>query len=238
MAATPHRMPPRRAGPQYLRHNRKARPERNRLRRTRLSSDSPFALAERSARARKAPPQEEAQHGGSYLLAVPLQLAEAQEGHAEGYKGPEAGDGDNPRIRRPHTELLGLAGMGAVNHVTEGLAGCTRTLTAACSLVRDGRKEGEAGDFRFGGRAEQFSSRCVLIPGFYDGLQGRGTRMRGVWKIVPANARSPKILRKELLRAQAREQASEAESYLISVQLRCGERNRQRERRAKEAAEM
>jgi hypothetical protein len=62
--------------------------------------------------------------------------------------------------------------------------------------------------------------------------------MRGVWKIVPANARSPKILRKELLRAQAREQASEAESYLISVHLRCGERNRQRERRAKEAAEM
>jgi len=62
--------------------------------------------------------------------------------------------------------------------------------------------------------------------------------MRGVWKIVPANARSPKILRKELLRAKAREQASEAESYLISVHLRCGERNRQRERRAKEAAEM
>ena len=62
--------------------------------------------------------------------------------------------------------------------------------------------------------------------------------MRGVWKIVPANGRSPKILGKELLRAQAREQASEAESYLISVQLRCGERNRQRERRAKEAAEM
>jgi hypothetical protein len=60
----------------------------------------------------------------------------------------------------------------------------------------------------------------------------------GCGRLVPANARSPKILRKELLHAQAREQASEAESYLISVQLRCGERNRQRERRAKEAAEI
>jgi len=48
--------------------------------------------------------------------------------------------------------------MGAVNHVTMWLADCTRTLTAACSLMRDGRKEGEAGDFRFGGRAEQFST--------------------------------------------------------------------------------
>jgi hypothetical protein len=38
--------------------------------------------------------------------------------------------------------------------------------------------------------------------------------MRGVRKIVPANPRSPKILRKELLHTQAREQASEAESYL------------------------
>jgi hypothetical protein len=62
--------------------------------------------------------------------------------------------------------------------------------------------------------------------------------MRGVRKIVPANPRSPKILRKELLHAQAREQASEAESYLISVTLRCGQRNRQRERRVEQAAEI
>lgn len=48
------------------------------------------------------------------------------------------------------TELLEYASIQLAEHITRGMAECTPTFVAACSLLDDGAKVGKAGDFRFG----------------------------------------------------------------------------------------
>jgi hypothetical protein len=45
-------------------------------------------------------------------------------------------------------ELLEYASIQLAEMITRGLADCKETLVAACSLLRDGKKRGPAGDFR------------------------------------------------------------------------------------------
>jgi|SRR5215211_41398 len=47
-------------------------------------------------------------------------------------------------------ECLEYASIQLAELITRGLAGSQQTVVAACSVVRDGKKEGDAGDFRYG----------------------------------------------------------------------------------------
>jgi hypothetical protein len=60
-------------------------------------------------------------------------------GYFKGIPLPDA-DGD----------LLEFASVQVAESITSGMSDCTPTLSAACSLLDDGKKVGGAGDFRFG----------------------------------------------------------------------------------------
>jgi hypothetical protein len=47
-------------------------------------------------------------------------------------------------------ELAEYASIQLAERVTLGMTECTPTMFAACALLSEGRKVGEAGDFRFG----------------------------------------------------------------------------------------
>jgi len=47
-------------------------------------------------------------------------------------------------------ELTEYASIQLAERITRGMADCTPTLSAACGLLRNGKKVGRAGDFRFG----------------------------------------------------------------------------------------
>ena len=49
----------------------------------------------------------------------------------------------------PDDELLEYASIQLAERITRGIAECTPTFVAACSLLDDGTKVGKAGDFRF-----------------------------------------------------------------------------------------
>lgn len=47
-------------------------------------------------------------------------------------------------------ELLEFASVQVAEHISQGMADCAPTLSAACGLLKGGEKVGGAGDFRFG----------------------------------------------------------------------------------------
>jgi hypothetical protein len=48
------------------------------------------------------------------------------------------------------SDLLDYACIQLAERISRGMSECTPTFTAACGLLNDGAKVGEAGDFRFG----------------------------------------------------------------------------------------
>jgi hypothetical protein len=54
------------------------------------------------------------------------------------------------RLPDDDTELLEFACVQLAERISRGMADCTPIFFAACALLRDGAKVGEAGDFRFG----------------------------------------------------------------------------------------
>ena len=62
----------------------------------------------------------------------------------------DAGIFKRVRLSDDDSELLEFACIQLADRISRGMSDCTPTLTAACSLLKDGDKVGEAGDFRFG----------------------------------------------------------------------------------------